>query len=72
MAEAKCGKLLLKRGLSNEGVLEIKITGKWRGKIKVPKTATVGILKTHIAAASKIESGTYGKVSLYGEALHIA
>eukprot|EP00939_MAST-03C_sp_MAST-3C-sp1_P000037 g37.t1 len=56
MAEAKCGKLLLKRGLSNEGVLEIKITGKWRGKIKVPKTATVGILKTHIAAASKIES----------------
>ena len=59
MAEAKCGKLLLKRGLSNEGVFEIKVAGKWKGIIKVPKTATVGILKTHIAAASKIESGMY-------------
>ena len=53
----KVGRLLLKRAVSNEGSLSLIITGKWKGKVNVPKSATVGILKTHIAAASNMSTG---------------
>ena len=53
----KVGRLLLKRAVSNEGSLSLIIAGKWKGKVNVPKSATVGVLKTHIAAASNMSTG---------------
>ena len=53
----KCGRLLLKRAVSNEGSLSLIIAGKWKGKVTVPTSATVGVLKTHIAAAANMSTG---------------
>lgn len=55
-AISKCGRLLLKRAVSNEGSLTIKVGGKWKGAITLPKDATVATLKTFITASSKIPS----------------